>query len=453
MSMTSSLTNGEKRILRDASRDSVQRRLRYVRRYFPRGKWLSTGNRYRDDCTSVLRRDRSVGRGIDGGQLGQYLAVSSILHCAAGWTFLGDAISCHARGDRNGARHLAYYAELRGAMALLATEGVGVFDEVHYVLDGSGNCRDLGSRRLGTHTLAWDALEQWAGSEGAAKLLATVITPHGVPLKTWFEGSSSAASLFHIGKDWLTSWGFDLHVLSEDRDSRNAASYLPNALLESKALEMVDISHYLTGLWRVFEPSSGSPFGELDKYLLRESLIKSFEASSGLSAKGNPVEYEGYLNGILENILGTGPGSKLWKDFLMRRVDPETPLVIKLARETASRADPTHHIQVVCRAALLLRVATGACAKLLREAGIRGEDVAFWWKTTAEGRGVWDANSIPVRTQDLWKDIFDALQEIAGWQRKTSGSNPSLMKWRRECAPHIAILTECERIALWGLGL
>jgi len=61
-------------------------------------------------------------------QLSEYIAASCLLHCSDGWSYLGRAISALLRGDPHRARHLAYYAELRAATALLAKVGVSSID-------------------------------------------------------------------------------------------------------------------------------------------------------------------------------------------------------------------------------------------------------------------------------------------------------------------------------------
>jgi hypothetical protein len=67
--------------------------------------------------------------------LAQYIAASSILHCADGWSYLGRAINCLLKGDPHRVVHLAYYAELRAALSLLASEAIGVFSRNNFVID------------------------------------------------------------------------------------------------------------------------------------------------------------------------------------------------------------------------------------------------------------------------------------------------------------------------------
>ncbi len=75
--------------------------------------WIGTSNRYRSKIIEKLETDADSAA-IDDASLAEYIAASAPLHCADGWSFLGRALTCHAHGDGDAARHFAYYAELRG---------------------------------------------------------------------------------------------------------------------------------------------------------------------------------------------------------------------------------------------------------------------------------------------------------------------------------------------------
>src|SRR6266540_3509352 len=134
-----------------------------------RRSWLVKSNRYLVDCVDRIEVDKRA-RAVVQSDLGQYIAASAPLHCADGWTLLGRALGSHLRGDPDTARHLAYYAELRAAVSLLASAGLGIFDRDHFVLDASGSVRQF-AERLGTHVATWEVLTCWAGLPVAGDLL------------------------------------------------------------------------------------------------------------------------------------------------------------------------------------------------------------------------------------------------------------------------------------------
>ena len=96
-------------------------------------RWIDPRNPYRTNAVASVRSHVRRGRLLRG-KIVDYLAVSTILHCFDGWSYLGRALQAEMSCDPDAARHLGYYAELRAAMGVLASEGVGVFDQEHVVV-------------------------------------------------------------------------------------------------------------------------------------------------------------------------------------------------------------------------------------------------------------------------------------------------------------------------------
>src|SRR3990172_5374634 len=144
----------EKSALRLGSRSRIQVAFAGLKRHLRRHRWIASANRYRKDCIGTLGRDASSHIGVDHRELEQYIAASALLHCMDGWGFLGAALDCHSQNDADEARHLAYYGELRGAAALLATEGIGVFCHQHFVVDALGSCHLINRTSRNTHEMA-----------------------------------------------------------------------------------------------------------------------------------------------------------------------------------------------------------------------------------------------------------------------------------------------------------
>ena len=136
---------------------------------------MSLRNRYMKSPVSVLEGDSKAGNPIHGKELADYLAASAPTHCCDGWAFLGRAVASHLRGDPDTARHLVYYAELRAAMAMLATEGIGYFSRLHFSIDKQQKA-SIGAR-TGTHVATWAILEEWAFRNQAADLLGGSLPP------------------------------------------------------------------------------------------------------------------------------------------------------------------------------------------------------------------------------------------------------------------------------------
>src|SRR5690349_10494850 len=120
-----------------ARRSSVEQEFNGLPLHWAGGAWLRADNRYRHNCIDRLRKDMGSSRGLRASHLREYISASTVLHCMDGWAYLGRSLASYLSGDIDVARHLAYYAELRAAMSLLGTEGIGIFHNRHICIDAA----------------------------------------------------------------------------------------------------------------------------------------------------------------------------------------------------------------------------------------------------------------------------------------------------------------------------
>jgi hypothetical protein len=401
-----------------------------------------------------LDEDTIAGR-VNCLHLRQYIAASAFVHCTDGWSFLGRSIDACSNGDAGAALHFAYYAELRAAMSFLATRGIGIFSSRHYVVSTPISCtlipKNPARRYSGTHQITWLALEHWADQGKSSEFLFKIIAPTNTSMSEWFQHfHRGAPAPKQLGRKWLEAWGLDLKYLSEDRDARNEVSYRPTDLTPAAHLGPLAASDFLSDFWSAFEPSA-SRFEIIDRYLLRTSLESAFKGRTGLNARGN-AQFEQEIDQMIDSLAPPGPKNQ-WLDFLTGRTNPHDTIVLRFAAVDSNLTDPSHHLQVICRAALLLRVATGACGLLRRETMLTRTDLNFWWSDIGLRRGLWQAPAEPADCLDLWLDIDAAIRDEKEWQAANAAAAPSFFKWRTDRVAGLSVLGECERVALWGLGL
>src|SRR5439155_6047134 len=139
-------------ILERAHRPTVDHEFEGLSPHWADGRWLRDGNRYQYDCIKRIDKDLRPPRKLRAAHLREYVAASTIPHCMDGWAYLGRALASYLCGDIDAARHLAYYAELRAAMSLLGSEGVGVFSRKNLVIPQTGHCPVVSAS--GTHVFA-----------------------------------------------------------------------------------------------------------------------------------------------------------------------------------------------------------------------------------------------------------------------------------------------------------
>ena len=458
--MTRKLEPPQEKVLASASRKQIVASLLRLRPQIRSGKWLDASNRYLSNTIANLAADSQKASHIRDSDLSEYIAVSAILHCIDGWSFLGRSIDCHARGDADSARHLGYYAELRGAMSLLASEGIGVFNNLHFVVDSSGNCITLPKFSTKskvyprTHLATWLALEYWANLSSSSVLLPRIVSAAGIPLEDWliaFYGGSSTSRTF--GRERLKSWGLDIRRFGDDRNARNEASYRPTGLIRHGCLGAMDSMSLVRCFWYMACPSGFSRFQTLDRHLVRLSLHDAFIPYKKGGVKVDKEDFDRRVEKVLDILAIDGSDGVRWRDFLTRNTDRSNLPIIDEAAGVAPVGDPHHHAQVMSRAALLLRVAAGACAKLLLDAGLNRGDLRFWWETLGEDRGLWPPGAAPSDCSDLWADVEPALEDLVKWEDDNVGATPSFFELRLDRPEALLAITGCERIALWGIGL
>ena len=125
------LSIADKQGLRLASRQDMELAFISSKRHLQDNRWIGKTNIYAKNCVKTLYRQTRLRRNPNYPDLSKYIAVSALLHCLDGWSYLGKAIACHSAGDSNSARHMAYYSELRAGVSLMSEEGVGIFNGRH----------------------------------------------------------------------------------------------------------------------------------------------------------------------------------------------------------------------------------------------------------------------------------------------------------------------------------
>ena len=385
-------------------------------------------------------------------ELSEYVGISAPLHAMDGWSLLGRSVHCLLRGDHFTAVHLAYYAELRATLAILASQGIGIFDHTHCVIDANGSCYFLKpTRGSGIHQWTWQVFEWWAAEPRAIELIRTVIRPGGESLGTWLEAMNRGQfALESIGTTWLRLWGMDIRKYFGDRQARNDASYWPNTINNQVSMSAAEDLQAVSYIWSNLEPTSASRFATLDKHLLRIVLLQGYigVTNKRKSSKSGRSGYEREVEALLSNMDMTVSIRSQWKEFLIE-TEYEEPMVVQLAKGQGMVGGHKHALGVMSRATLLLRIATGASAMLLADAEIDKHQLDFWIQDVGTGRGIWQPEEPPEDLVDLWADVEYELDTIDDWSIGTELSTKGI--WAVS-SRELSVLGECERIGLWGLG-
>jgi hypothetical protein len=375
-----------------------------------------------------------------------FFAAASILHLEDGYSYAGRSIGALLRGDRGCASHMAYYAELRAALSLLAANGLLTRDTVVFAL-GPGGALRRATPGLGTHRLAWRLLDHWTRRTAALDLLGHALRPFNVPLRDWLDAAAVielAAPAQATAQHWLRAWSLDLQRMDADHVARNRFSYDPTRLFPRPAFAP---EPFVARTWRLLEPTPGNPFEAFDRHLLRAivdfivaTTVAQSAAQEAERADGDPPTAlaatpgearERYIASARAQA-GDGP----WEGFL-RRTGPhaeDAPLV----HFAATRSDNPWCL--LSRALILLRVAAGAVRHGMGAAGVIGApELAEWAHALSLERSLVAAAVDDLH--DLWEDIEVALDHLA--------ARPPPTPWTQSM---LRQLETSERVALWALA-
>lgn len=435
----------DKRLLRESSRSAIERSAGLLVAEFSHDHWLPASNQYLKDYPTTVW---GPGQSGDGNEVALYMAATVPIHCVDGWTYLGRAIQAQLRGDSGAATHLGYYAELRAAMALLASEGIGIFNEVQLVIDADHQASTLSKhdKAWGTHRSIWPILNDWGKRKEAADLVGEAIQFDAVSLFDWLQSAGRESMLRSVGKELLKLWGLDLSRLSDDHEARNLASYHPTTLQPKEFQPAPNDLSFIRELWMLLEPRMGSPFEELDGNLLRLTLRKAAEAV----ASGENTQTKTLEKWASDAISKLGIEGSHAEDLAIFLTAPrgEQPSIINYAERHSSPGEPTHHLEVMSRATLLLRLATGSCRRMLRQADITAESLQWWWRKLGTDRGLWNEAPEPDDLIDEWQGIADAIGEI----KLDSAEAESRYDLLNEFSKPLSRLAGAEIVPLWSLA-
>lgn len=431
-------------VLAQADPNSVVETFRRLSRYRGDGRWLAKTNVYSVDTVNRIRADRQGNR-VNGKHLAEYISASTVLHMADGWGFLGRAMQAHLIGDYAVARHLAYYAELRAAMSILACNGVGVFSGRNYVLAEPRGVIEVPSRST-THQFTWAALHWWAQSQGSWSLIGDSVRPYGIPVGDWLSLAPGYSAWGAVASDWVTSLGLDIRRVADDQESRNVASYRPNRIVTNKKSSERDDVSFAVDLWRSLEPSvTGFPL--LDIHILRLTLERAFEGVEGRKPRSVPYEFEKLVDAVVHQLPDDSARLRVTK-FLMRRTAPDDHPVFAHAALDTEATDPHHHLQLMSRSALLLALASSSCRLLVERAGLSLRDHEFWWNALGADRGIWTTAPPSEDLRDLWGDINAELEDAEDWVASGTNTREAFIE---ACPRAFSRLSYFELVALWGI--
>lgn len=364
-------------------------------------------------------------------QVAQYIGLSTLVHCLDGWVYFSRAINSLIRGDIPATIHLVYYAELRAAMSLLATKGVGVFNREHIGFDSKGKV--LLNNKLTTHQFVAKSLEEITKNNSFIDEIFSDISVFGTSLESIVNsiGYNSTGFVNNIiASNLFESWSVDIS-LKDDQALRNESSYRPMYTRHDVTPEMLE---KILDLWEALEPFGNSFFYKIDSAIAIATIKKIAK-----------VKKHKYLN-LVKKISGAIGNPRI--DKILSLIDHKELWLLKSANmdKKNRRLNFMNPFPMICRALLLNRLATGQTRQFLPEAMRLPMD--NWMQRTMIHLRILDPSLIPDSMDYLYEDIKDAVQDIRNslliGRKGFELLNLNIVDFHT--------VSQFERVPLWGLS-
>jgi hypothetical protein len=209
-------------------------------------------------------------------EFAQYLALSSASHVLDGWRYMSQAALSFLNGSRTQAIHLAYYAELRAALAILAFSGIGILKRKHFALTSG---MDVIWFQGATHDTTWKAIGYWSRQPVHGIEVLRCFSCLGLSGEEWAEacGAASSGTVQDIAEYWVSDWTVDLSTLGQDSDLRNEASYRPNLRLTALDLPSEVDLRFVRDACAASIPVDYGQFDIVDRAIVYDLCKKSYE--------------------------------------------------------------------------------------------------------------------------------------------------------------------------------
>lgn len=408
-----------------ADRSYVLQELRSVGQSKPL-EWIPSTHLYPDGNLCADRK-RKISR-IPQNEIWRATAVRGPLHTVDGWRYYARAIAALLSGNAHAARHLAYYAELRAVLSILASNGIIILNGINSVIDKSGKIHSMSS--FPTHRMCWDVFEYWGTRPDSIVSILDSLCISNVSLTDCIKSYFSSPPISSIASNVIKEWGFDLAIGAEDRNERNNSSYQLNELVSINT-EADEDKVFIYDVWKAFEPENYL----LETHMLRK-ILNIINASYGRNKFSKAALDEGYKN------LDARVQNFIKAEFINVSGDYPDLLLLKHAMKFLK---PASAYSMLSRAAILLKISTSLVEKNFKQAVVSVHDnLDDWWRQFGYNCGFWGHGVEPDNMNDLWYDVEDSLNSL---EKRFS----SRFEFLHETSENIYRICEAERIALWSL--
>ena len=377
--------------------------------YLANGEFLPNTNPLKIDSFNSIKNHFTITNPfkINTDDLKAYMATSVITHCFDGWLYLSHAIDSLLKGDKGIAIHLAYYSELRGTLSFLARQGISVNNRNNLGLNNTGILNS--STNGGTHIATWKYLESWINSNSINHVnLLDCFSVRSKSLNEWVGFMPSPVTpniASQYALSWMKDWSFDIQNYESDHIFRDTVTYQPQRLRDNSSIDFRVKFSAISNIWKFLEPNGSDKFALLDKYLF-SMLIKGIYDNNIPADSG--IRFEDYVS---KTFVNAGMSMDMSVNSIIN--SGINNILFRMAKDSAVQT-PNGELQplnIISRALLMLRIASGCTNNLLNTAGITNANIDFYLNNLGNNNGHWKG-ATPNNFEVLWEDVVRSVENI-----------------------------------------
>ncbi len=440
-----------RRLLRRSSISSITHHFEKLHENLPSDSLLSQTNRYLIDTIDRLKTDSNA-RSINGPHLCEYISASILSHYIDAHSYFGRAISSLLNGDVLISKHLLYYSELRSAMSVLASNGIGVFSTKNFIVEAIDTCNPNSINR-NTHDIAWLALDFCFKELNTSNYLLDDLFLEGFSLRDWidnFQQTALTSTKLAAIESFLNNIGFDLSFFQDDKDARNHVSYRPTSFKSGFSIDYNRVIFEIENIWHLCQPQT---YGteKLDALLLRRLLQVIFKATHryGFTHKRANKQYENACINMLNGLRFSETTKNKWLELLVEK--PEIDSIITTMETQTEVTDKNYVFGMLYRSVFLMRLSSIFIEYHLKNtSSINKNNTELWWETLGKNFGLFEDSSQISFFSDLWQDIEISLKDLEEWKKNTNSVSPHSLSNAPNIFPKLATF---EPVGLWNISL
>jgi len=334
-------------------------------------------------------------------ELNEYMPFATLNHLLDWWSLLRAGTESLFSGATNLNIHLAYYAELKGAMSILALHGVFNFnfENIQCKRSLTGCVDDL--TKLGTHKAVPSMFSQVISQTDTLGIMVNKIKGNNICgisiddyidwLKVWAKTTS--LTLEGLIRDSIA----DVTQLSKDHEERNNNTYPPSNEFKLD-LDYKDILTELASFWESLSWNIGGTGVVMETNFNLSLLMRLYDErpwgprrnANGDEIQETPLEFEerkmlSFTSEMLSIARKHGAPEIRVATLEKTIVQFKSSIFSKYLRLT-DRENPRFTLWVTARASMLLFISTSLVQEFI------DAPTALWLEKFIASKGIWEWN-------------------------------------------------------------